>query len=165
MKLLGPSLLIVALGLAGCATRPAPSPSATAPGAAPAAAPAPKVEALKALDGTAWTVIELAGEPLPPPPEGWEPLTLEFSETGLNVFGHGGVNRFSGRRKGEGRELIFGPLAMTRRAGPSELMEREHRYTQVLSRVVAWRQDGANVILVGPGAERAAVLQRVAKAK
>ena len=49
--------------------------------------------------------------------------------------------------------------------GPEAQMALETRYTQVLSRVVGWRQDGRNVILVGAGEQRAALLEPAAKPK
>lgn len=160
MKTLGFALSVSALFLAGCASRPAPRPSDTAPGAE-AAAPAPKIATIEELAGTSWLLVELDGQPVQAAPEGWSPQSLEFGAAGLQATGHAGVNRFGGRYTQEGESLSFGPLAMTRRIGPAELMEGEQRYTQVLSRVNGWRQDGERLILITPGEKRAAVLERV----
>jgi heat shock protein HslJ len=118
-----------------------------------------KIPVLKNLAGTNWTVVELAGAGVNST-AGWPPPSLEFDANGQAVTGHGGVNRFGGRYSEAGAALSFGPLAMTRRIGPAEQMQLESTYTQVLSRVVGWRQQGTQVILTGANDERAAVLER-----
>jgi heat shock protein HslJ len=152
-------LLALSLVIAGCATRTAPNPAATAPGA-PAKAVEPKIELLDTLAGTSWTLIELDGAPISEPVEGWAEQSLEFDVDGLRVTGNGGVNRFGGRFTEKGKTLLFGPLAMTRRAGPPAQMDAEQLYTAVLSRVVEWRQDMDKLILVGPGERRVALFER-----
>jgi heat shock protein HslJ len=160
MKNLTFVFVVSALVVGGCATRPAPSPAATAPGAAVSAS-APRFEVLKELAGTAWVLAELDGQPVIAPPAGWDPLSLEFGREGLRATGNAGVNRFGGRYTQEGAELVFGPLALTRRLGPAELTAAEQRYTQVLSSVNGWRQDGERLILVTTGDKRAAVFERI----
>lgn len=160
MKTLGFVLSVSALLLAGCASRPAPRPSDTVPGAETGAV-APRIEVLKELAGTSWLLVELGGQPVEAAPAGWSPQSLEFGEVGLRVTGHAGINHFGGRYSQEGEELVFGPLAMTRRIGPEALMEAEKRYTEVLTRVKGWRQDGEQLVLITPGEKRAAVLERV----
>lgn len=113
---------------------------------------------IKTLAGTGWTVVELGGEPARPAAEGWPAQSLDFDAEGGRVSGHAGVNRFAGRCDLEGFGLNFGPLAMTRRAGPPAQMEIERRYTVVLSAVTGWRQEGSNLVLVTPASDRAAVL-------
>jgi heat shock protein HslJ len=152
-------LLALSLILAGCASRTAPNPSATSPGTAVRAAE-PRVVVLTTLAGTSWKLVELDGSPAPEPFDGWEPQGLEFNVDGLRVTGNGGVNRFGGRYTENGGTLYFGPLAMTRRAGPPAQMDAEQLYTQVLSRVVGWRQDGNSLVLVGSGERRLAVFER-----
>lgn len=160
MKTFSFAFVFSALVMAGCATRPVPRPADTAPGAA-VSAPAPKIEVLKELAGTSWVLTELDGQAAITPPQGWDPLGLEFGREGLRATGNAGVNRFGGRYTQDGAELVFGPLALTRRLGPAELMAAEQRYTQVLSRVSAWRQDGERLVLITPGDKRAAVFGRV----
>ena len=160
MKTLGFALTVFALVLAGCASRPAPRPADTAPGAT-SVAPAQKIPVLKKLAGTSWILAEIDGGAVAPAPMGWDPLSLEFGREGLRATGNGGVNRFGGRYTEYDGELVFGPLALTRRSGPEEIMQAEQRYTQVLSRVVAWRQDGERLVLLTPGEKRAAVFERV----
>lgn len=154
------ALLALSLAVAGCATRSAPHPAATAPGADAKAAES-RVVLLTTLAGTSWKVVELDGSPVTAPAIGWAEQSLEFDSDGLRATGNGGVNRFGGRYVEEGKALSFGPLAMTRRGGPVAQMEAEARYTGVLSRVVEWRQDGERLVLIGPGAARVAVLERV----
>jgi len=163
MKLVGPSVLLaVSLVFAGCATRTAPNPVATTPGATTQTVQ-PKHESLTSLAGTSWALTELDGSIVSKPKKGWEEQSLQFDAAGLLVTGNGGVNRFGGRYNEKGRVLFFGPLAMTRRAGPPEQMDAEQLYTRVLSRVVAWRQDGDKLVLIGPGERGVAVFKRVGK--
>ncbi len=158
--------LVLCAVASGCASRPvAPAPGATAPGASAAAATSATAAAvLKDLAGTAWTLRDLDGEFIDAAAAAGEPtwpaLSLGFNADGLGAAGHGGLNRFAGRYTQDGSSLTFGPLAMTRRAGPARLMELERRYTQMLSRVVEWRQEGSRLILVTPGSKRAAVYDR-----
>lgn len=160
MKTLGFALSVSVLFLAGCVSRPAPRPSDTAPGPE-ASVPAPKIEVIEELAGTSWLLVELGDSPVEAAPAGWSPQSLEFGEVGLRATGHAGINHFGARYSQEGEELSFGPLAMTRRIGPEALMEAEKRYTEVLSRVKGWRQDGERLILITAGEKRAAVLERV----
>ncbi len=160
MKIAGLVLLALNLVLVGCASHTPRTSSALLSDAA--AAPAPKIPAIKTLAGARWIVTELGGAPAAPATDGWAAQSLEFDPDGLRFTGHGGVNRFGGRYTEDGRKLVFGPLAMTRRAGPAARMEAEQRYTQVLSRVTGWRQDGFDLVLIGPGEGRLAVLARVA---
>jgi heat shock protein HslJ len=160
MKLIGYLPLLAApLLFAACTTRPVPSPADTAPGTVQVA-PAPKIVPLETLAGTSWTLVELNGEPAPEPLPGWTRQTLRFHANGLALSGNAGVNRFGGRYEAKGASLSFGPLAMTRRLGPAAQMEAEKRYTRALTNVTAWRQDGARLVLTGPGEGRQAVFER-----
>jgi len=80
----------------------------------------PGAERRLSLEGS-WIVESLAvGGELVPPLEGGEPLTLVVSDE--KVSGTSGVNRFTGRL-GDGNS--FSSFAMTRMAGPEELMAQE----------------------------------------
>ncbi len=152
MKTLVPLLLLGSIA-AGCVSRQ------SAPEAAGGEVSALGSSAeIKTLAGTRWTVIALDGNPVERAPDGWPAQSLEFDPDGGRVSGHAGVNRFAGRCEQDGGALRFGPLAMTRRAGPPAQMESERRYTVVLSAVTGWRQDGPNLVLVTPAHPRAAVL-------
>ena len=156
---LGLVFVFTALGLAACASRPSPRPADTVPGAS-RTEPAAKIKVLKELSGTSWVLVELDGKPVSQPPSGWSPQSLSFGEEGLRATGNAGVNRFGGRYEQYDGELSFGPLALTRRIGPEAILHAEQRYTQVLSRVVGWRQDGERLVLLTSGEKRAAVFER-----
>ncbi len=168
MKTVGLVLLALNLALVGCASRAKPSPEDTAPEPLfkltnkkePAVVAAPM---LKSLAGTRWIVLEINGTTVPNPLPGWAPQSLEFDAAGTGVTGHGGVNRFAGRYSSTDNTLSFGPLAMTRRAGPQAQMDAEQTYTEALSRVVAWRQAGSNLVLTDSGSKRLLLLGRVAE--
>jgi heat shock protein HslJ len=100
------------------------------------------------LAGTYWTLSVLEGQAIVPSSTGWAAPGLEFSADGQSAVGFSGVNRFSGRYTQDGAALEFGPLAMTRRAGPPDLMQTESRFTRILSGVTGWRQRGANIELI-----------------
>jgi len=61
-------------------------------------------------------VEEIGGEPVDPD----APRTVHFEEE--RVSGQVGVNRFTGVLIIDGDLLVLGPVAMTRMAGPPELM-------------------------------------------
>jgi heat shock protein HslJ len=153
MKNLVLSLLALSLAAAGCASRSSGT-DRSAVGEAPAAKPA---AVIKSLANTRWTLVSLDGA-AESAVAGWPAQSLEFDADGERATGHAGVNRFGGRFEQDGGGLRFGPLAMTRRAGPPAQMEIERRYTVVLSAVTGWRQEGANLVLVTPASDRAAVL-------
>ena len=157
-KRLGLFLTLSALVVAGCATKPGPRPADTVPGAT--AAGVKKIKVLKELAGTSWVLVELDGRDVPPPSRGWSPRSLEFGREGLRVTGNAGVNRFGARYEQYDSELKLGPLALTRRLGPEEILEGERLYTHVLSRVIGWRQDGERLVLLSAGEKRAAVFER-----
>jgi heat shock protein HslJ len=66
--------------------------------------------------------------------------TLEVTDDG-SVSGNTCVNNFGGKATIHGQTIVFGPLVMTRRAGPPALMDQESRYTNALERVVGFRLD------------------------
>lgn len=151
-------LILAAAALCGCVSRSGASGPAEQ---SRTASKAPEV--IRELAGTAWVLRDLDGELVDAAAAAGEPtwpsLLVSFGADGQSVAGHGGLNRFGGRYSQAGESLKFGPLAMTRRAGPPALMALERRYTQMLSRVEAWRQEGPRLILVTPGSKRAAVFE------
>ncbi len=64
--------------------------------------------------------------------------TLEIDQDG-SVTGSTAVNRYSGKAEIEGQTIQFGPLAMTRRAGPKPLMDQESRFVAALGKVSRFR--------------------------
>lgn len=91
-----------------------------------------------------WQLVRLGDMPMH---EGIQPPTLAVA--GRQVTGFAGVNRYTGARADEG-EVLFGPLATTRMAGPPAAMELETRYLAALQQATGWRlEDGALVLLSG----------------
>jgi heat shock protein HslJ len=92
------------------------------------------------LDGTAWTVVEIAGVPVL---VGAAP-TLGFADGAL--FGSGGVNRYrGGYRIADGR-LVVGGVASTMMAGDPAVMEQEHRWFQALAAPVVLRHEPPDLL-------------------
>ena len=83
--------------------------------------------------------------------------TLELTENG-SVSGNTCVNNFGGKATIEGQKIVFGPLVMTRRAGPPALMDQESRYSNALEKVVGFRLD-ENGLLFLVDADKKAVLR------
>lgn len=72
-----------------------------------------------------WKLVKLGDEPLAADLM----LTLSVAADG-KVSGSSGVNRFAGKLADE--KKLFGPLIMTRRAGPPEAMAVEAAFTKAL---------------------------------
>lgn len=75
-------------------------------------------------------------------------VTMTISEDG-GVTGSSTVNRFNGTVTLGGSQISFGPMAMTRRAGPAALMRQEADYMTALQKVAAFRieRDGLLCLL------------------
>jgi heat shock protein HslJ len=71
-------------------------------------------------------------------------LTLSVSADG-KVSGSSGVNRFAGKLADE--KKLFGPLVMTRRAGPPEAMAVEAAYTKALDEATRFEIKEDNLTL------------------
>ena len=56
-----------------------------------------------------------------------------------DVSGSTSVNRYNGRATIEDQSIRFGPLAMTRRAGPPALIDQESRFTSAMQAVTQYR--------------------------
>lgn len=128
----------VVLGLGGVSACSSQTPTATIP---PAAAPTLEGQtwALQSIEGDAVTVSDERGRP-----------TLQLEAPTTRASGLAGVNRFSGSYTKEGAALKFGPLAMTKMAGPAERMELEARYSRALTATTQWRiAGGALELLAG----------------
>jgi heat shock protein HslJ len=150
-------LALFAVLLAGCVQTSQRAPSTRSPKAV-------KVRELTELTGTRWTLSVLDGQAIVPSATGWAAPGIDFADDGQSASGFSGVNRFGGRYIQDGAALTFGPLAMTRRAGPPDLMETERRFTRVLSGATGWRQRGADIELIA-AKQVGAVLTPVAAKK
>jgi heat shock protein HslJ len=73
-----------------------------------------------------WLLAEIAGEIV----DAGAPREIRFDAG--RVIGQVGVNRFSGSYTQTEDGIEFGPAAMTRMAGPPELMDLEARFHQAL---------------------------------
>jgi heat shock protein HslJ/phosphoserine phosphatase len=71
--------------------------------------------------------------------------TLEISEDG-SVSGSTAVNRYGGKAKIDGQKMEFGPLALTRRAGPPALMDQESKFTKALGKVAGFRIENSGLL-------------------
>ena len=122
----------------------------------PGCASAPRSEAPAAAPVGGWTLVSMAGRPLPDPPAiGLRVPTLLISEAG-EVSGVAGVNRFSGRTEfgPSGEELLrFGPLAVSRVAGPPEAMAFGRSYLAALADTRGFTTTGGTLVLTGEDGE------------
>jgi heat shock protein HslJ len=96
------------------------------------------------LTGTVWKLVELNGQPVGA--NKLPSLTLDAA-TG-KAAGMAGVNRFSGSFKQDGAALSFGPMAVTKMAGPEKDMKLESEFLAALGRVTGWKADGLMLSLV-----------------
>ncbi len=85
-----------------------------------------------------WTLTTIDNQPLPDPlPPGLRPITLTINDAGA-VSGRAGVNQYSGSvdtGAWQNREIVFGPLAVSRMAGPPAAMSIESAYLGMLDAV------------------------------
>ena len=94
-----------------------------------------------------WRLVAIEGEPV----SAGSParLTLEGES---QIVGNGGVNRFFGTYERVGRTgFRCGRLALTRQAGPPELMREEARLVELLAYADGIRVDGDELVLLLAG--------------
>ncbi len=90
-----------------------------------------------------WKLVKLGEEPT----AAGSMVTLSVDAEG-KVSGSTGVNRFAGKLAAE--KKLFGPLAMTRRAGPPEAMALEAAFTKALDEATRFTiKDGKLTLLAG----------------
>ena len=99
-----------------------------------------------ALAGTQWELLAIDGEAVT---RGDSPLLVTFGHDG-RVSGSTGVNQLTASYSLTHDYLTFGPLATTRRAGPPELMEQEHRIVASLAGMCSYRLDARTLSIDGP---------------
>ena len=93
-----------------------------------------------ALAPSTWRPVDIAGEAVAADAGLW----LQFERDG-RVAGHGGCNAFTARYTIDAVNLAFGPLAMTRKAGPPALMARETAFAVALEATRLFLRDGARL--------------------
>ncbi len=93
-----------------------------------------------------WAVesIAVGGELVPPLPG--TVLSLEFVHG--RVAGSGGINRFTGAVT---NDPMFGPLATTMMAGPTDHMSQERIYLDHLGSVDSYEVDASELRLIAQG--------------
>ena len=84
-----------------------------------------------AFTATHWTLTELNGKAVPPSEDKRRPYLI--FQTDSKVNGSGGINRLMGGYTRKGAMIKFTPAAMTRMAGPPELMAQERAFTLALA--------------------------------
>ena len=85
------------------------------------------------IQGTAWWVEDIAGKGV----IDMSHTTIEFLADG-KVAGDTGCNRYFGGYEILGEKLSFGPLAGTRKACATSLMNQEMAFYQVMEKVRRW---------------------------
>lgn len=139
--------LLLAASMAACATS-TPLP-ATPPASGAAASPTAPAAALAGL----WALAEAPG--LPAVPEGIR-LVLrnapprEGGQATLDVSGFAGVNHYRGQAtlNADQQQLVTGPLAATRMAGPDAAMRFEAAYLQQLEKVGRYEWRGSDTLVL-----------------
>jgi len=122
------ALLILALASLACAS---PDPMASPP----------------KLEGTHWSLVLLAGKPVPAPASKEREPFVIFGPEGNRLVGSGGCNRFAGSYEQKGGDLKFGPIAATRMACADE-MATEDAFLAALSATARWRITGEQLELL-----------------
>ena len=137
MRMIGCALLAMLALAAGCAPRGAAAGEAAEGGGA------------EPLEGTAWRLVELGGQPARSAGnEGTPSLRLDAAQT--RATGNTGCNGFGGPYELSGESLRFGALASTRRACVDEaLNQQEHAYMRALDETRTWRIAGGTLVLSG----------------
>jgi heat shock protein HslJ len=101
------------------------------------------------LGGRQWRLIELNGKPIEQRDgAGAEPPELKFDAEKKTVSGSTGINRLAGGYKLDENKLKIGNLAMTKMAGPEELMKQETEFVKALESVDSWKRTGDRLELM-----------------
>lgn len=101
----------------------------------------------RSLTGIEWQLIEADGHDAPKDPSGSKPASLRF-EPPSNASGYSGVNNFNGSFISKDDSLKFGPVVMTRRAGPPEDMAVESAMMTALEGTRSYRISGNTLELL-----------------
>ena len=145
-------LALLVMTLAAC---PSPRAGTTAGGDSTAAAatpdsaaepPAPPTPAA-ALEGTAWRLVDIGGQPSPAGADSSRHPGFTLLAEGHKVQGSAGCNRMMGTYEVEGAKLKFGPLATTRMACPA--METEIAFLKALGATTGYELSGNSLTLFG----------------
>jgi len=88
------------------------------------------------LPGTSWLVEDIDGRGVIDMAQ----TTIQFGEEG-DVRGSTACNRYSGQVGIDGAELIFKPMAVTRRACPQAIMDQEQRFLAAIHNARSYKID------------------------
>lgn len=144
-------LALLAMTMAAC---PSPRAGTTAGGDSTAAAmpdsaaepPAPPTPPA-ALEGTAWRLVDIGGQPSPAGTDSSRHPGFTLLAEGHKVQGSAGCNRMMGTYELEGGKLKFGPLATTRMACPAR--ETETAFLKALGATTRYELSGNSLTLFG----------------
>ncbi|MBL8897411.1 MAG: META domain-containing protein [Planctomycetes bacterium] len=115
----------------------------------------------EALSAPRWVLVAMDGVELADFEGG--PIDLQLEADG-RVHGNAGVNRYSGPwRATRAGELRVGTLATTRRLGPSDLMQREKRFLDLLARTEGCVLEGESLTLRDRDGAASLVFERAAR--
>jgi heat shock protein HslJ len=98
------------------------------------------------IENVTWELADIGGKPAEPVTDDAPAANLRLSSEDRRAIGYSSVNQFSGSYELEGPSLRFKSLAMTRRAGPANLMQQESAFSAALNNTVAWRAAGYDSI-------------------
>ena len=98
------------------------------------------------LAGSRWEISRVGGAAIVPPEE---PLPIRFGHDG-RVSGSTGINEFTASYSVNATYLTFGPMALTRRAGPPELSAQEAAIVGALAGACTYRLEGGRLLVDGP---------------
>lgn len=93
----------------------------------------------------AWRIVEVSGAAIDPSDA---VLELHFDAATAAVSGRSGVNAFSGTFACDGASLRFGPLAVTRMAGPPARMALESKVLAALEATRRWSLGARELVLL-----------------
>ncbi len=74
-------------------------------------------------------------------------VILEFAADEPRYYG-AVVNRYFGTYELDGNKIKFGPAGVTMMMGPEDQMEAEYNYLQILPRIISYKMDGTNLVLI-----------------
>ena len=89
------------------------------------------------LDGSNWRVEDIQGAGVV------DRVLSSLGFSGDRIVGSGACNRFHGGVGEEDGRLVVGPLASTRRACPTAVMDQEQRYLAALERAAYLERHGS----------------------
>ena len=122
-------------------------------------------QAAVAIEDITLRLEQIAGRPVEPVPADARAPHIRLSSSDHRVTGFSGVNSMNGTYTLAGPSLRFGPIAMTRRAGPEPLNRQEAAFTRALSDTAAWRAARDRIELLDAAGQPLATFTRAPAAQ